>query len=121
MGMDTLRIPLDHAISVDLDQQRVWRTDQFMALPARSYQILYCLLRHPNHVLPDSQLLQVGWPGEQRTSADLFPQIYRIRHAIEPDPYHPCFLRTRRSAGYLLNVDPTQVDQWPTLPPTYSA
>jgi DNA-binding response OmpR family regulator len=119
--MNTIRIPLDHAISIDLDQQGVWRNDQFIALPARSYQILYYLLRYPNHILPTSQLLQVGWPGEQRTSTDLFPQIYRIRRAIELDLHHPRFLRTRRAAGYLLNVDPAQVDQWPILPLAYSA
>ena len=48
-GMNTIRIPLDHAISIDLLRQDVWRIDQFMALPARSYQILYYLLRYPTH------------------------------------------------------------------------
>ena len=87
--------------------------DQFLALSARAYQILRCLIRHPNHVLPESHLLQVGWPGELRTSADLFTQIYHLRQALEPDPHHPQFLVTRRAAGYLLDVDPACVATWP--------
>lgn len=113
--MHTQILTLGAQTWADLDRQGIWRGEQFIPLPARAYQILLCLLRYPNHLLPEARLLQAGWPGELRTSADLFAQIYRIRRALEPNPHHPQYLMTRRNAGYLLNVDPDLVASWPAI------
>ncbi len=116
--MDTQQISLGPHTRVDLDHQGIWQGDQFLALSARAYQILQCLIRYPNHVLPESHLLQAGWPGELQAASDLFTQIYHLRQALEPDPHHPQFLVTRRAAGYLLDVDPACVA---TRPPGLSS
>lgn len=76
--MHTQILTLGAQTWADMDRQGIWRGEQFIPLPARAYQILLCLLRYPNHLLPEARLLQAGWPGELRTWADLFAQIYRI-------------------------------------------
>ncbi len=110
------KLQLHEAIIVVPEQQGIWRSDNFIPLPARTYKILQYLLDHPHKILPESLLLQVGWPDNIRTSADLFPQIHRIRQAIEPTPRHPQILVTRREAGYLLQVTPTVVELDPFPP-----
>lgn len=101
---------LRERIIVDPNQQGIWRVQHFVPLPPRTYRILTCFLDHPHRILSAHLLLRVGWPEEIRTAADLFPQIHRIRQAIEPDPRRPQLLVTRRAAGYLLQVTPVAVE-----------
>ena len=101
---------LREQIIVDPNPQGIWHAHHFVPLPARTYRILAYFLDHPHQILPGPLLLRVGWPEEIRTAADLFPQIHRIRQAIEPNPRHPQLLVTRREAGYLLRVTPVVVD-----------
>lgn len=103
-------LQLRESIIVDCQQQGVWRAHRFAPLPARTYRILACFLDHPHQILPESLLLHVGWPEDIRTASDLFPQIHRIRQAIELDPHHPQLLVTRREAGYLLQATPVAVE-----------
>ena len=103
-------LQLRERIIIDPNQQGIWRTHHFVPLPTRTYRILACFLDHPHQILPKSLLLRVGWPEDLRTVADLFPQIHRIRQAIELDPHHPQILVTRREAGYLLQVTPVVVE-----------
>lgn len=110
-------IQLRETVIVDPEQQGIWRVHQFVPLPIRTYRILTCFLDHPHKILPDSLLLHVGWPEDIRTASDLFPQIHRIRQAIEPDPRHPQILVTRREAGYLLQVTPVVVE-FESFPPS---
>ncbi len=55
-------------------------------------------------------------PSPADSSRIFFPQIHRIRQAIEPTPRHPQILVTRREAGYLLQVTPTVVELDPFPP-----
>lgn len=91
---------------VDEDEQGVWRHGQWYPLPIRTYRVLHWLLTHPQTIVPYDQLLAVGWPGEPRTTADLFRHIHRLRAALEEDPRHPRILMTRRQAGYVLQAQP---------------
>ncbi|POB10194.1 winged helix-turn-helix domain-containing protein [Sulfobacillus sp. hq2] len=114
-------LQLRERIIVDPQQQGIWRAHHFVPLPIRTYRILACCLDHPHQILPDSLLLRVGWPEDIRTPADLFPQIHRIRQAIESDPRHPRLLVTRREAGYLLQVTPVVVEFDPLPPSAWSS
>ncbi len=113
-------LQLHQRIIIDPEQQGVWRMHDFLPLSARTYRILACFLHHPHHILSDSLLLHVGWPNDIRTTADLFPQIHRIRQTIEPDPRHPQLLVTRREVGYLLQVTPVVVEFDPISPTRFS-
>lgn len=98
--MSTIR--LTEGITIDCDLQGVWRDDQLIPLPVRTWAILAYLVRHPNTVIHHEQLLAFGWPGEPRVADDLVRHIHRIRRAIERSPRQPAVLLTRRGAGYWL-------------------
>ncbi len=111
-------MPLCESIIVECKQQGVWRAHRLVPLPARTYWILACFLDHPHQILPESLLLHVGWPEDIRTAADLFPQIHRIRQAVELDPHHPQVLVTRREVGYLLQATSVAMEITFFPPPT---
>lgn len=92
-----------------------WRAHDFAPLPTRNCGILACFLERPHDILR-SFLLHVGWPDDIRTTADRFPQMHRIRQAIDPDPRRPQLLVTRWEADYLLPVTPVAVEFGPISP-----
>ncbi len=89
---------------VDWDQQGIWRDQQFVPLPWRTFRLLACLVQHANQVVPQTLLFTVGW-NQTRSRWDLQAHIHRIRLAIEPDPHHPQWLVTRHGSGYLLHLE----------------
>lgn len=91
-------------VILDLALQGMWKGRRFIPLPSIPFRLLTYLAQHPNAVISESQLLAVGWPGEGRDPLDLYRQIYRIRHFIEPHPDHPRWLITHRNAGYWLRI-----------------
>ncbi|MCL6562468.1 MAG: helix-turn-helix domain-containing protein [Firmicutes bacterium] len=101
-GLD--RIVIRRGLVLDLAAQGLWHGRRFQPLSPVPFRILAYLAQHPNQVIPDRQLLAVGWPGEIRDAMDLYRQIYRIRKAIEPQPARPRWLLTHKNAGYLLRT-----------------
>jgi DNA-binding response OmpR family regulator len=97
-------LALSAHIRIDFALHGVWRGRRFMPLPARTWDILAYLARHPNTVVAEEQLLAVGWPGEPRVPDDLVRHIHRIRQVLEPHPRHPRWLVTYCSVGYCLRV-----------------
>jgi DNA-binding response OmpR family regulator len=91
---------------VDWDRKGIWRHQRFERLPVRTFRLLAYLLRHHDHVVAISALLEVGWSDADRSPQDLYPYIHRLRRLIEPIPTHPRWLITWYGYGYLLHTAP---------------
>lgn len=73
--------------------------------PAREFQLLLFLCKHPNQIFSRSQLFEHVW-GEDSLGDDntVMVHIRRLREKIESDPGHPKYLITVRGLGYKLIV-----------------
>jgi two-component system, OmpR family, response regulator RegX3 len=71
--------------------------------PAREFQLLLFLCKHPNRVFSRSQLFEQVW-GETSFGDDntVMVHIRRLREKIEIDPGQPQYLITIRGLGYKL-------------------
>ena len=70
------------------------------------FDLLKALADHPNRVLSREQILNLSQQrdlGPFDRSVDL--RVMRLRKKVEPDPEHPWFIRTVRSAGYVFVPD----------------
>ncbi|WP_188432484.1 response regulator transcription factor [Kroppenstedtia guangzhouensis] len=71
--------------------------------PAREFQLLVFLCRHPNRIFSKSQLYEQVW-GEESLGDDntVMVHVRRLREKIEPNPATPRYLVTVRGLGYKL-------------------
>lgn len=71
--------------------------------PAREFQLLAYLCRHPNRVYSKAQLYESVW-GEESLGDDntVMVHVRRLREKIEPNPAKPRYLVTVRGLGYKL-------------------
>lgn len=71
--------------------------------PAREWELLIFLCRHPNRIFSARHLYEAVWNepylGDEKT---VVIHISRLRKKIEPDPGHPRFLVNVRGLGYKL-------------------
>lgn len=69
--------------------------------PAREWELLVFLCRHPNRIFSTRHLYEAVWNepyfGDEKT---VVIHISRLRKKIEPDPGHPRFLVNVRGLGY---------------------
>src|SRR6266700_5667585 len=76
--------------------------------------LLIALLVEANDVVPVDRLLEWLWPGEHApaAAATLHSYVSRLRRVLEPEraPRAVASLLVTRAPGYLLRVDPDQVD-----------
>jgi len=76
--------------------------------------LLIALLIDANDVVPVDRLLEWLWPGDHApaAAATLHSYVSRLRRALEPEraPRATASLLVTRPPGYLLRVDPDQVD-----------
>lgn len=100
---ETLSVgPLD----IDVKTRTVRRDGTEITLTSREFDLLAFLAAHPRHVLSRAQLLRRVWKvdPEYLCDATVTEHVHRLRAKIEDDPSSPTLLRTRRGAGYLLDV-----------------
>ena len=85
----------------------VVRDDRLVALGGKQRALLALLLLHANEVVSRDRLLDALWRERQPGSAEhsLDVQVSRLRKAFAPDE-----LVLTRAGGYLLQVDPGQID-----------
>ncbi len=102
-GKDTLAYA---DIVMNLGSHRVSRGDQTIELGPTEFRLLRFLLEHPGRVFSREQLLDSVWGQEayiEPRTVDV--HIRRLRKAMNlPDT--PDLIRTVRSAGYALELDP---------------
>jgi len=81
---------------------------QPLACPAREFQLLLFLCKHPNHVFSKDQLYEQVW-GEHSLGDDntVMVHIRRLREKIELDASTPQHLCTVRGLGYKFTAVPS--------------
>lgn len=90
-------------IRLNLEEKRVCRDGQPLALTAREYSLLEFFMQNPMHILSRSQLLEAIWDidGSYVDENTLSVNIRRLREKIEEDPSSPAILKNVRGLGYI--------------------
>ncbi len=94
-------------ITVDTGSRRAWRASAEMALAAKEFDLLACLMRNRGMALSRDLLLERVWghdfPGDPRT-VDV--HIRWLREKVEADPSQPIYIQTVRGIGYRFEAPP---------------
>lgn len=95
-----LRLDLTRRELIDCDGQEI-------ALTNAEYRLLDYLLRHPDRIIPRTELLrEMGNDLSQYMDRTIDVLILRLRRKIEPVPSKPDHLQTRRGQGYIFVTQP---------------
>lgn len=93
------------SIQVNLEQRRVTRDGQAVALKPREFDLLACLMQYPGRVFTRESLLDRAWGtdfvGDMRT-VDV--HIRWLREKLEIDPGEPELIETIRGVGYRIRA-----------------
>ena len=96
-------------LSMDTSTHKVSRDGKPLPIGPTEFRLLRHLLEHPERVFSREQLMDAVWgrDGDVETrTVDV--HIRRLRRAVNRDDTLPDMIRTVRSAGYALQLDPAQ-------------
>ena len=87
---------------VDTDARQVSRAAQLIKLSVKEYDLLLCLLRHQQQILPRQRILHLVW-GDTWVGDDNLLDVYirYLRKKIERPDLEP-LIHTVRGVGYVL-------------------
>lgn len=75
----------------------------------KEYRLLAFLAQHAGRVVTQDRLLEQVWGTAYVGKGHMLQvNINRLRHKLEPDPAHPCYLLTEPGVGYLLALEPEE-------------
>ena len=88
-------------LTILMDQRRVLREEQEIALNRLEYQLLLKLAQHPKRIFTREQLCQELY-GQEHFEYDnaLNCLVSSLRKKIEYEPTHPQYIKTVRGVGY---------------------
>jgi two-component system, OmpR family, KDP operon response regulator KdpE len=87
--------------TVDLSAKRVTSGGADVRLTPTEWQLLEVLVRHPDRLVTQRQLLAEVWgPGYQNEANYLRVYVANLRRKLEPDPSRPRYLLTETGMGY---------------------
>jgi DNA-binding response OmpR family regulator len=93
------------SLTIDLARGRVERKGRPLPLPPTQMLLLRALAERPGEVVPREHLLtQVLGQQPRRKMGTLHVHMFTLRTLIEEDPHRPCYLKTIRGVGYLLEA-----------------
>ena len=88
---------------VDIDAREVRLDGQVVALTALEFDLLLCLVRSAGRVLSRDQLLDaISGRSYEVFDRSVDVHVSALRRKLGDDPKNPTFIRTVRSAGYML-------------------
>jgi two-component system, OmpR family, KDP operon response regulator KdpE len=89
------------AFVIDLAAKRVTKDGAEIRLTPTEWHLLEVLVRNPDHLVTQRQLLQEVWgPAYQTETNYLRVHLANLRHKLEPDPTRPRYLVTEPGIGY---------------------
>ncbi len=89
------------AFAIDLAAKRVTRDGAEVRLTPTEWHLLEVLVRNPDHLVTQRQLLQEVWgPAYQTETNYLRVHLANLRRKLEPDPTRPRYLVTEPGIGY---------------------
>ena len=69
-------------------------------LRRREFQLLLYFMKNPKIILSAEQICDQAWGNEGSYANGVSGPIAILRKAIEPDPSHPVYIKTAKTAGY---------------------
>ncbi|MDM7921882.1 MAG: response regulator transcription factor [Pyrinomonadaceae bacterium] len=88
---------------IDIAAHEVWLADSPLRLTPKEFELLACLLAHPNRILTHDFILKKVWGGYYADQSDaLRVLVASLRKKIEPEPANPKYLITEPWIGYRL-------------------
>jgi two-component system, OmpR family, KDP operon response regulator KdpE len=88
-------------IRVDLVAKRATRRGEEVRLTPTEWRLLEVLVRHPDTLLSQRQLLTEVWgPGYETAQGNLRLYMAQLRRKLEQDPTRPQHFRTEPGMGY---------------------
>lgn len=98
---DRAEVAIDDRLRVSFTHRWVERDGVRSALTPIEGRLLHILIRNRGQIVPTETLLARAWgPTEEAYAEGLRVHIRRLRAKLEPDPNHPCYLKTERGVGY---------------------
>lgn len=92
-------------LAIDFRQRLVTRGGCEITLTPVEYRLLAYLAQNAGRVLTQDLLLEQIWGEEYVGESHLLQvNVNRLRHKLEDDPAHPCYLLTKTGIGYLLTA-----------------
>jgi DNA-binding response OmpR family regulator len=90
-------------LRIDMDARSVALAGQMVALTALEFDLLACLARSAGRVLSRDQLLDaISGRSYEVFDRSVDVHVSAIRRKLGDDPKNPRYIRTIRSAGYML-------------------
>src|SRR5215471_15829136 len=99
MPRDTRQI-LFHPFRLDIDNQRLWREEQAVALSLKAFAVLQFLVERGGQLVTKEQLLEAVWPDTFVTDAVLKVRIGELRKALGDEAKTPRYIETAQRRGY---------------------
>jgi DNA-binding response OmpR family regulator len=97
------RLFVDGDLRVDLTRREVRLNSEPVKLTAKQFEVLCCLIRHLEEVVPHETLMLEVWGPDRTVCDDILKQyIHQLRRKLEPDPHRPKRIVTWRGEGYTL-------------------
>lgn len=88
---------------IDLSSHEAWLDGRTLRLTPKEFDLLACLLSHPNRILTHSFILKKVWGVYYTDQSDaLRVLVGSLRKKIEPEPANPKYLVTEPWIGYRL-------------------
>jgi predicted ATPase/DNA-binding winged helix-turn-helix (wHTH) protein len=85
---------------VDLQNERLWRDEQLIALRPKTFAVLRYLIERPGQLIRKEGLLRNLWPGVSVSEAVLKTSLREIRQALGDSARTPRFIETAHGRGY---------------------
>jgi two-component system KDP operon response regulator KdpE len=96
------------AFTVDLSARRVTTPRGEVRLTPTEWHLLEILIRDPDRLITQQQLLQQVWGPAYLTETNyLRVHLANLRRKLEPDPARPRYLITEPGIGYRFQPDPS--------------
>ena len=96
---------LTHAINfgpyrLDLINAQLWRGEQALSLPPKTFAVLCYLTTHPGQLVTKEELLDAVWGGRCVSEGVLKTTIQLLRKVLQDDSKAPRYIETQPRRGY---------------------
>lgn len=91
-----------HGITIDKEQEKVWRNEEEIELTTIEYAILLTVVSSNGKIVTAKRLYEVVWEDEYYYGANntIMVHIRNLRKKVEEDPQNPKIIRTIWGKGY---------------------
>lgn len=89
-------------LSINVQSRMVRRDKTTLNLSPKEFDLLYCLMRHPNHVVPRSEIIAQVWGWDYEGDENILDvYVHTLRDKLEQNGL-PRLIHTMRGVGYVL-------------------